>query len=389
MQFPLKHLFNLDPEVVYLNGAYMSPMLREVEEAGIAGILAKRSPNRISTSDFFAPVNALKSEFSKLIQGDHPGRVALIPSASYGMGIVTRNIHLKKGEKIVLADQQFPSNVLGWEKLAQNSGASVVRVSPPQDFSNRGERWNEKILNEIDESTKVVALPHFHWADGTRFDLVAIRKKTWEVGAKLIIDGTQSIGAFPFHVETFQPDALIVAGYKWLMGPYGLGLAWLGPYFDDKEPLEENWINRKGSEDFSSLARYESQYQPFARRFDMGEQSNFILVPMLTAGLKWLNQVGVQNIQQYCGELLAQPLETLESHGYKVEKPEWRGNHLFGIYLPEGMSVDAVKQELERAKIFISIRGNSLRISPHVYNDKTDLEKLVSVLMNISAKPCN
>ncbi|MEZ4774230.1 MAG: aminotransferase class V-fold PLP-dependent enzyme [Bacteroidia bacterium] len=385
----LKYMFNLDPEVIYLNGAYMSPMLREVEEAGITGILGKRSPNRISTDDFFAPVKALKSAFTKLVGGDTPERVALIPSVSYGMAIATRNIPLRRGEKIILADEQFPSNVFGWEKLAHHTGASVIRVTPPQDFSDRGEHWNEKILNAIDESTKVVALPHFHWVDGTRFDLLAIRKKTWEVGAKLIIDGTQSIGAFPFDIQEIQPDAVIAAGYKWLMGPYGLGLAWFGPFFDDKEPLEENWINRMGSEDFSSLARYEPHYQPFARRYDMGEQSNFILVPMLTTAIGWINRQGVDHIQGYCKELVSKPLEILQSAGYQVEQPGWRSNHLVGIYLPKGLAVNHIKQELEKEKIFISVRGKSLRVSPHLYNEPADLEKLVSVLMNVSAKHRN
>ncbi|MDX2247765.1 MAG: aminotransferase class V-fold PLP-dependent enzyme [Bacteroidia bacterium] len=381
-----KHLFNLDPEVVYLNCAYMSPLLREVEEAGMDGVMRKRSPNRISTEDFFAPVKVLKEEFAKLINGDNYERVAIIPSVSYGIGIVTRNIPLKKGEKILIMDEQFPSNVFGWQKLAQKTGAEIIKVAPPKVFQQRGERWNERILAAIDSRTRVVSLPHFHWSDGTRFDLEAIRKKTWEVGAKLIIDGTQSVGAYPFDINRIQPDAMFAGGYKWLMGPYGLGLAWLGEYFDDKEPLEENWINRLGSEDFSSLARYESSYQPFARRYDMGEQSNFILVPMLTAALRWLNRTGVDFIQNYCRELTAQPLEKLSQSGYQIESPEWRGSHLFGIYLPDRLNIHTLKQALEKEKIYVSVRGESLRVSPHLYNETPDLEKLVAVLEEVYAK---
>ena len=91
---------------------------------------------------------------------------------------------------------------------------------------------------------------------------MALRQRTHEVGAQLVIDGTQSVGALPINVQELQPDALICAGYKWLMGPYSIALAYYGPYFDQGEPLEEGWINRYGSEDFTNLVQYQDRYQP-------------------------------------------------------------------------------------------------------------------------------
>ena len=84
---------------------------------------------------------------------------------------------------------------------------------------------------------------HIHWADGTLFDLIAIRKKADKVGAKLIIDGTQSVGALPFSVKEIQPDALIVGGYKWLLGPYSIGMAYYADTFNNGEPLELSLIH--------------------------------------------------------------------------------------------------------------------------------------------------
>ncbi|NBC06158.1 MAG: aminotransferase class V-fold PLP-dependent enzyme, partial [Bacteroidetes bacterium] len=86
--------------------------------------------------------------------------------------------------------------------------------------------WNEAILDAIDERTALVSLAHVHWADGTLFDLPAIRQRATEAGALLVIDGTQSVGALPFDIQEIQPDALICAAYKWLMGPYTTGLAY-------------------------------------------------------------------------------------------------------------------------------------------------------------------
>jgi selenocysteine lyase/cysteine desulfurase len=103
-----------------------------------------------------------------------------------------------------------------------------------------------------------------------------------------VVDGTQSVGALPFDVRRVRPDALIVASYKWMMGPYSLGLAYYGERFDGGVPLEETWMGRKGSEDFSALVDYVDDYQPGALRYDVGERSNFALMPMLTAALELL-----------------------------------------------------------------------------------------------------
>jgi hypothetical protein len=101
-----------------------------------------------------------------------------------------------------------------------------------------------------------------------------------------VVDGTQSVGALPIDVQKYRIDALVCGGYKWLMGPYSLGVAYLSEYFDDGIPLEESWMNRRGSDDFQRLVAYEPQYRPGAARYDVGEHSNFILLPMLTAALR-------------------------------------------------------------------------------------------------------
>ena len=158
----------------------------------------------------------------------------------------------------------------------------------------------------IDEQTAVVAIPEVHWTDGTRFDLTRVGAKARACGAKLVIDATQSVGAMPFDFQGIQPDAVVCAGYKWLMGPYSIGLAYFGPAYDDGVPLEENWITRRGSQDLSSLVRYQEEYQPGAVRFDVGERSNFVLMPMLEAGLSQVLNWGPAAIQAYTAKTSSQ-----------------------------------------------------------------------------------
>ena len=100
------------------------------------------------------------------------------------------------------------------------------------------------------------------------------------MGARFVIDGTQSVGALPFDVGHTRPDAVACAGYKWLTGPYSVGTAWYGPAFDGGTPIEENWITRAGSDRFNELVNYRDDYRPGAIRYDVSERSNFILLPM-------------------------------------------------------------------------------------------------------------
>ncbi|MGB0929559.1 MAG: aminotransferase class V-fold PLP-dependent enzyme [Chitinophagales bacterium] len=375
-----KENFFLADDVTYLNGAYMAPSHKSVDAAGIKGIQSKRTPDQVSSNDFFESLGKLRIAYSELINNPEPNRIASIPAVSYGTAIVAKNIQIEKGENIVLIGEQFPSNVYVWRELAAKNGADILTVSAPDTKTNRGKIWNERLLETINSKTRLVAMCHVHWADGTWFDLEAVRERTREVGALLVIDGTQSVGALPFDIQAIQPDALICAGYKWLMGPYSLGVAYFGEAFDNGNPIEESWFNRYKSEDFAGLVNYEDKYQAGAWRYQVGESSNFALLPMLLASLKNLNEWKPQNIQAYCKEITMRPIAALRDMGCWVEDVDFRASHLFGVRLPEGVSMEALKQRFAEEKIYVSLRGDAVRVSPSIYNEEKDLWHLVEVL---------
>lgn len=371
--------FNLNKKFAYLNCAYMAPLLKKVEKAGIEGIKAKRQPHKVAGEDFFNDAKTLRILFSDLINNPEPNRIVMIPSVSYGIANVVNNLPLAKGENIVVTKDQFPSNVYPWKNHCDKHDAELKLVAPLDTEENRGKKWNEDILLAIDDKTKAVSLGHVHWADGTLFDLKAIRKKCDEVGAALIIDGTQSIGALPFDLQAINPDALIVAGYKWLLGPYTSGLAYYGPRFDGGEPIEQNWINRLHSQDFANLVNYQDEYEEGAMRYGMGQQSNFIANPMLISSIKEIRKWGVGHIQQYCADLITNPLQEINDMGLFVENKEARGAHLFGIKFPKD-KMENLATALKVNRVSVSIRGEFIRVSPHVYNDERDMNKLLRAL---------
>ncbi|MEZ4701406.1 MAG: aminotransferase class V-fold PLP-dependent enzyme [Rhodothermales bacterium] len=375
-----KSLFNLPADIHYLNCAYMSPLMRDVEEAGIAGMRMKRAPHVVQPADFFETAGAVRGLFAGLIGAAEPERIALAGSASYGIATAARNLPVGEGQTIVVLEEQFPSNIYSWRRLASERRAGVVTVDAPPVGDGRGRRWNERVLEAIEARTALVAIPHVHWADGTLFDLEAIGARCRDVGAALVVDGTQSIGALPFDVARIQPDAVVCAGYKWLMGPYSTGVAYFGPRFDDGVPLEENWIGRKNSEQFGGLVRYQDAYQPGAIRYDVGERSNFILLPMLKVALEQVVAWGPAAIQAYDARLMGPFVALARSLGCFVEADDRSAHHLFGLRLPAGVDMDAFAATLRARQISVSVRGTAIRISPHLYNDAADVAALSEAL---------
>lgn len=363
----------------------MSPNLKAVEEAGIRGILRKSRPFEITQEHFFEEVIVLKQLFAQLIGCKDPERIAIVPSVSYGMATVALNLaakpNLKPLQEIVMVQGEFPSDVYAWDGVCASKQLIIKTVQAPTEWERRGESWNERVLEAISERTCMVVVPHVHWTDGTKFDLVRIAQRARQVKALMVVDGTQSVGALPFDVQEIQPDALVCGGYKCMMGGYSLGVAYYGEYFDTGSPIEQSWMNRLRSDDFRSLVDYESHYRPKAYRYNVGEQSNFVLVPMLIAAIRQLLEWQPASVQAYTQHLCSVALEQLKKHGYWVEESAHRAHHLFGLRPPTGTDVQAIQKRLQERRVYVSLRGDSIRVSPHLYNDASDVEALVEGLL--------
>ena len=378
-----RYLFNLPEHISYLNNASMSPSLKAATLAGYEAIIKKETPYLITTKDFFEDSKTVKQLFSTLISCDDPERIAIIPSVSYGISCVTNNIVLNEGDEIILLENQFPSNVYAWKLLAKRYNAKIVTVKKPNTDTS-GKDWNEAIINAINKRTAVVSIPHVHWTDGTLFNLEHIRLVSRINNALLIIDGTQSVGALSFSIERIQPDALICAAYKWLLGPYSTGLAYFGPYFDTGTPIEESWFNRVNSEDFSGLINYNDNYKPKAHRYSVGESAQFINLPMLIVALKQLNEWTPELIQDYAKNLINSKIDSFNELGCIIAAENYRCNHLIGIEIPEHIDINKLNDELKKDHVYLSIRGKYIRLALHLYNTDNDLEKLIKCIKSMS-----
>jgi selenocysteine lyase/cysteine desulfurase len=372
-----RDLFEIPEDIVYLNCAYMSPQLRPAREIGEKAVSRKSRPWEIKPDDFFEEAEEVRALFARLVGGDTDG-VAIVPSVSYGISVAAANAPVGEGQKILILDDQFPSNVYAWRELAQRSGAKLVTVPRPEDYD-----WTRALLEEIDTDTAVVAVPNCHWTDGSLVDLARVGESAREAGSALVVDAIQSLGAHPFDVSEVRPDFLVASSYKWLLGPYGVGFMYVGEEYREGNPIEHNWINRRGSQDFSQLVAYQDAFQPGARRYDVGERSNFALLPVAAEALRQIIGWGVENVSETIGTLTDHIEEKAEGLGIATTPKKRRGRHMIGLLLGTD-APDDLATGLMRHDVFVSVRGPSVRVSPHLYNTEEDVDRFFEVLERVA-----
>jgi selenocysteine lyase/cysteine desulfurase len=180
-------------------------------------------------------------------------------------------------------------------------------------------------------------------------------------------------------VIEIQPDFLVTTAHKWLLGPYSYGFCYVSPRWQQGRPLEENWLNRDGSEDFARLVQYRQAYQDGAKRFDAGEASNFFLAPIAGEALRQILSWGVAAIAETLQTRTDTIAERAAELGLAVAPAAHRAPHMIGLRHPEGLPAD-LPARLAAAKVFASARGDSIRIASHLYNTDADVERLFHVL---------
>ncbi|MEP6611611.1 MAG: aminotransferase class V-fold PLP-dependent enzyme [Mucilaginibacter sp.] len=364
-------LFDIPQNVTYLNCASLSPQLKSVTEAGLWAVQRKVHPWDIQSEDWFAAPEKLRALAARVINADTDG-MAIIPSVSYGISIAAANVPVTKGQEILVLDKEYPSNYYAWAELAKASGAELLTVEKQET------NWTDAIINAITERTAIIAVPNCHWTNGDLIDLVKVGEKARQAGAALVVDASQAMGAYPIDIAAIQPDFLVSVGYKWLLGPYGLGYLYAAPKWRTTgKPIEYSWLTKNDSENFAGLVNYRDDYRPGARRFDMGGFPGFINVPMAIAALTQVLDWGVEDIQLQLKVITKQIASEAAALG--VGFPAERVDHMIGLDLPGGVN-DALKAALKNENIFAGYRGESIRVSPYLYTTPGDIERLFDVV---------
>jgi len=219
-----------------------------------------------------------------------------------------------------------------------------------------------------------------HWSDGGLIDVEKVGAALRRQGAKFLIDATQSAGVLMTDVKRLDPDFVIFPTYKWLIGPYGRAFLYVAKRHQDGIPLEQTSAGRRNVRAENAVYFTDLDYIGDARRFDMGERDHFISLEMASIGMEMMADWGAPAISERLLMLTERIAEGLRGSGISVpQQAGLRAPHILSLGFRDGMPAGLI-EGLASDGIYVASRLGRMRISPHVYNDEEDADRIVAVL---------
>lgn len=361
--------------VTYLNCAFQGPMPTVATAAAEAALELKKTPFLIRDEDYFSYPDGYRSAVARLIGGS-PENVAVTDSATHGLMLLVNGLDWREGDEVVLPAGEFPANRFPWLSLSSR-GVRVreITLAEPADST-------ERLCAAVGPRTRVVAASWVSYSTGLRLDLAEIGEACRRHGALLAVDGTQGIGGLPYRLDEAPCDLLACAGYKWLLGPYGLGFAYVAPELGERlKCANVNWFAIEGARDFDRLSECDLEFSSGAARFDVNETASFTNVAAGTAALGYLADIGVDKVERHVQELLERLAEGLPGGFRETAPPSPAGRS--NIFCFQGPTPEATGRAFDRlaaAGFFVSRREGSIRVSPHIYNAVDDVDRLLQTV---------
>jgi selenocysteine lyase/cysteine desulfurase/RimJ/RimL family protein N-acetyltransferase len=366
--------------VTYLNCAFQGPMPRVAAAAAEQALELKKTPQLIRDDDYFSYPDAYRQAVAELI-GCDARNVAVTDSATHGIMLLVRGLDWQPGDEVVLPRGEFPANRFPWLSLERRG--VVVREVPVQ----AGEKGLEQIEAAITPRTRVVAASWVAYSSGLRLDIGALGALCRERGALFAVDGTQGVGGLEYRLSQTPCDLLACAGYKWLLGPYGLGFAYVAPELGERlEPGNVNWFAIEGARDFNRLSECDLVFAPGAARFDVNETANFTNLAAGVAALRYLERVGVGAVERHVAALLRHLVASLPA-GFR-DVGSANGSARSNILCISGPNRDATERAadaLAAERVFLSRREGTIRLSPHLFNSVAQIERVLEILARSAA----
>ncbi|WP_263139833.1 aminotransferase class V-fold PLP-dependent enzyme [Pseudomonas sp. RIT-PI-AD] len=355
--------FDLPRDVSYLDAAAWAPLPIQVRRAGETGLLTKSQPWAYSRDVVPVWAERARSAAAGLI-GAQVDDMAILGSVSQGMATAALNLAPAAGGRVLRMANEFPSLCLAFDRLAGARGLLVEEVPRPANGD-----WTAALLAAITRPAAaplaVATLTPLHWTDGASVDLERLAPAIRATGAAFVVDATQAVGAQAVDVARLQPDFLAFPTYKWTLGPYGMALLYVAPHRQEGLALEANSGNGP-----SAIG---------ARRYDRGELYDPVALPMAATALELVAEWGVPAIAARLGALTDALAEGLQALGFQVAPRASRSAQMIGGRLPGGLPHDLIDR-LRAEKVFASLRGDALRLSPHVWVDEADCGRVLDVL---------
>jgi selenocysteine lyase/cysteine desulfurase len=368
----IRQLFPVTQNYVYLNHAAVAPVSRPVYERMQEYTLDLLGHGLVHFREWGEAVNRVRGLAAQFINA-RPEEIAFAPNTSAGLAFVANGLDWRAGDNIVTADCEFPANVLPWKRIRREFGVEL------RTARERGGRLEtEEILGLIDSRTRVVTLSFVEYASGFRNDLATIGRHCRQHGVLFVVDAIQGLGALKLDVEACSIDALSADAHKFLLGPDGVAIFYISRAAMERvRPSVVGWTSVAKPFDFDAI---DQPYAPGAKRFEPGAL-NTAGIMGLGAAIGLFLQVGVEQIERYllelgdylCGRLLEQGYQVISSRQAAEKSAVICCRH-------DRHSADALYRTLNDHRIVTTPRHGRLRISPHFYNTRAEVDQLIETL---------
>ncbi len=351
---------------IYLNHAAVSPLSTKVVE-DIQDMLARRSTGPVDVfPQLMEEIVRLKKNLATLI-GAEKENIAVISNTSEGFNWLVNGLEWKKGDRVLLVEQEFPANIYPFLNL-EKKGVLIDYVPLRNGFV-----YTEDIEKNIRPDTRLLSISFVEFLNGFRNNLLEIGKICKNKDILFSVDGIQGIGALPLDVRSCGIDFLSNGGHKWLMGPQGCGFMYLSPdLLSNLNPVFAGWLSVKDSWNFFD---YRLDFLDDAGRFEIGTMNEFGVIG-LRASTDLLIEAGTEKIEKHLLELGTRLIEGLGNLGYKYigsDKPSERS----GIYSFSGSEQEALTNFLQKSRIHLSLRNDVIRFAPHFYNTPAEIDEVI------------
>ena len=368
----LRREFPIADRCVYLDNAGAAPNPRRTVEA-VSRFLQEYSEGGIYRhwEHYESLVDGVRDALATLL-GAGRDEVALVGSASEGINIIAHALPWQPGDRVVITDLEFPSNVYPWLHLSRLG--VEIRVAAHED----GVVPAERIVELIDERTRLVSLSHVTFASGYRQDVARVAPACRSAGARLLVDATQSAGWLPLDVCALGADFVVCAGFKWLLSPHGTGALYCRrELLAETTPRYASWLSVREPFDFRRPRAAELAAD--ARRFMLTPNLAIsAFIGMLTS-LRLLLEVGVERVHDHVmelGGLLRASARDLGLTTWADGPPETQ-SPIVNVRVPDARAM----VEALRAQDVIAVeRLGGVRLSPHLYNTAAEIRRAMEAL---------
>jgi len=360
-------------ESIYLNAASVAPLPASAVRE-ISSYNARRQRiHQLSDADFSEPLKRSRAAAASLIGAD-PDEIALGWNTSFGINLVALGLDLERGRTIVVSDREFPANVYPWMSR-KDFDVDLVPVGP------LGLPDEDRLMERLDRpGVAVFALSSVQFASGYLADLVKLGAFCRERGIIFVVDAIQSLGQVPLDVRAANIDILAAGGHKWLLSPFGTGFAFVRRDLHETiQPRVIGWTSMTASADISALTDYRWGFREGAQRYEVATLP-FQDFAGFAASLELLLEIGVERVRSHQGQILQPLIEWLQSRsdvGVESDLAPERRSGIISVRHPSG---ERAFNALTEAGVICVLREGAIRLSPHVYNTREEIEAVVEIL---------